>query len=696
MKWSLMPDISGNVIKTTEGRWEELLEHLRAATGFPNKMACPMVKLATFGKISKPSGALRHNDNVLEVFGVEGDYDDEKVALEQALKMLESHQIKAAVFPTPTNTHATPRWRVLAPLSKPYAPEERDALMARLNGALGGILASESFTLSQSYFYGGTPFNQYVVCPTFDDPEEGYFLDELSELDEIAIGKKTKQPIKTPVSDLKHIVTVPSETARDLRSALTALSANDYNQWIDLGHALKTISQGRSLWLEWSQTSEKYDPAEAARKWDGFNPTSTGYKAVFSRAKSAGWINTRSNLIDFSGLLNTGTEIDNETGELLESMLKPVSVSDVFTNPSDPPQFIWDGYLPRGVVSLFAAHGGSGKSTIALMLGVCAALGRPLFGVKVTQCRALFVSLEDSAKVVRNRIKYICTLWGIDPSQLDGKLIVVDGTEYPELFSAESRKDGMITQTYLELKRIVLSQEVELVMVDNASDAFGGDEIQRRQVRAFIRSLAVIARLTDCAFMLLSHVDKGVSRSNRADNEEAYSGSTAWHNSVRSRLYLNASKNDGLLNLSHQKSNLGRCREPLTLEWLEGGLPQLNGQADITGLMNSVLSSNQEARTKEILAMVAEFEDREQYCSHIATARNNVFAILSCEPKFKKLQINKLDCRHILNQCQRNKMLDVITYTDSYRKTRKRWSVTKTGRAFAGLIAPSAPSAPSD
>jgi len=62
-------------------------------------------------------------------------------------------------------------------------------------------------------------------------------------------------------------------------------------------------------------------------------------------------------------------------------MLKPVSVGDVLTNPAPPPAFVWDGYLPRGVVALLGAHGGTGKSTIALMLGVCAALGRPLFGV---------------------------------------------------------------------------------------------------------------------------------------------------------------------------------------------------------------------------------------------------------------------------------------------------------------------------
>jgi hypothetical protein len=178
-------------------------------------------------------------------------------------------------------------------------------------------------------------------------------------------------------------------------------------------------------------------------------------------------------------------------------LLKPVSVFDCITNPAPPPGFVWDGYLPRGNVALFGAHGGTGKSTIALMLAVCAVLGRPLFGVDTDACPVLFVSLEDGSNVVRHRLAGICRAWCIDPIELHGKLHIVDGTECPELFAAETRGAGEITASYFELRKIVLSENIGLVLVDNASDAFGGDEIQRRQVRAFMRSLNEVARLTD-------------------------------------------------------------------------------------------------------------------------------------------------------------------------------------------------------
>ena len=376
-------------------------------------------------------------------------------------------------------------------------------------------------------------------------------------------------------------------------------------------------------------------------------------------------------------------------------MLKPVSVSDVLTNPAPPPQFVWDGYLPRGVVSLLGAHGGTGKSTIALMLGVCTALGLPLFGVGTVQCKTLFVSLEDSAGIVRNRLAFICNTWGINPAQLDGKLHIVDGTENPELFSADSRGAGETTATYFELRKLVQSEGVGLVVVDNASDAYGGDEIQRRQVRAFMRALVEVARLTNCAVMLLAHVDKTTSRTRSAEGGEGYSGSTAWHNSARSRLFMTRT-DSGTLKLEHQKSNLGKLREVLALEWPHGDLPQTMGNesGDSSALMQRIDGHADDERAISLLQLIAEFESRQQYCSPAITSRNHVHAVLKSEPAFLKLKLRPDDTKRIVNQCQRAKWLEPLDYRTPDRKTRQRWTLTTEGKAIAGLSAPTAPCAP--
>lgn len=101
-----------------------------------------------------------------------------------------------------------PRWRVFAPTSKPLLPDARYNLVARLNGALRGILAVESFALSQCYFVGGAPGREYRVLTTFDDPDDGEFIDALDKLDTIAIGKS-----KGKVSDEEQVGAGEPETS---------------------------------------------------------------------------------------------------------------------------------------------------------------------------------------------------------------------------------------------------------------------------------------------------------------------------------------------------------------------------------------------------------------------------------------------------------------------------------------------------
>lgn len=375
-------------------------------------------------------------------------------------------------------------------------------------------------------------------------------------------------------------------------------------------------------------------------------------------------------------------------------LLVPVSVADVLTNPSPPPIFVWDGYLPRGVVSLWGAHGGTGKSYMALMLATAVATGRPLFGIDTEAAPALFVSLEDGARTVRHRLAAICRAWCIDPLSLAGRLHIVDGTQNPELFAADHRDAGEVTPAYVELSKLVDGTQAGLVVVDNASDSFGGDEINRRQVRGFMRSLGLIAKLNDCAVTLLAHVDKNTSRNKRAEGGEGYSGSTAWHNSARSRIFMTGGAGEPLV-LEHQKSNFGKKRDPLTLVWPEGGLPMLASDApDVAGLIARAQGREDDNKAAALLALIAEFEGRGQYASPALTARNNVYALLRGEPAFQRLKLNRDAVARIVNQCQRAAWIEPLDYRSPDRKPRQRWTVTSKGLEFAGLFAPTAPTAP--
>jgi hypothetical protein len=74
------------------------------------------------------------------------------------------------------------------------------------------------------------------------------------------------------------------------------MRSDDRGLWVTMGHALKELGEvGRGLWLTWSRSSEKFDPANDPKKWDTFIPTRTGYQAVFKHAQDLGWTNPASN-----------------------------------------------------------------------------------------------------------------------------------------------------------------------------------------------------------------------------------------------------------------------------------------------------------------------------------------------------------------------------------------------------------------
>lgn len=124
------------------------------------KAKLPWVKLAEFGKDKSDKGCLRIDQNVKAITGIEIDYDIEVVSFEAAVKAIRDLNIKAVLYTSSSHTLAAPRWRVLAVTSKAQPPEMRAVLVRRLNGALKNklnvteIAKSESFTLSQSYYYG--------------------------------------------------------------------------------------------------------------------------------------------------------------------------------------------------------------------------------------------------------------------------------------------------------------------------------------------------------------------------------------------------------------------------------------------------------------------------------------------------------------------------------------------------------------
>lgn len=169
---TLFDDVHARGLRPVEIDWDALCEYLRNPPEFPNKAACPLLKLATFGQVVSSKGSLRHDGNVTAIYGVEGDHDAGTMHPQYAAALLSAAGITALVYTTPSHTEAAPRWRVLVPTSQPYASAAHGELVGRINALLGGTLAAESFALSQSYYFGrvaGVPYECYKTAGAFID-----------------------------------------------------------------------------------------------------------------------------------------------------------------------------------------------------------------------------------------------------------------------------------------------------------------------------------------------------------------------------------------------------------------------------------------------------------------------------------------------------------------------------------------------
>lgn len=150
-----------------------------------SKGKLPYVKLGRFGNEPTDHDCLRSNANMLTIDGVEGDYDRERMPPEEAARKLRRAGIAALIYETASSTPEKPRYRTFCPCSRSLPPENREALVARLNGILGGVLAGESFTLSQSFYYGGIASKPVPKTELV----EGDYIDLRHDLDAGAMGK---------------------------------------------------------------------------------------------------------------------------------------------------------------------------------------------------------------------------------------------------------------------------------------------------------------------------------------------------------------------------------------------------------------------------------------------------------------------------------------------------------------------------
>jgi hypothetical protein len=218
----------------------------------------------------------------------------------------------------------------------------------------------------------------------------------------------------------------------------------------------------------------------------------------------------------------------------------PIDVGELTGEPKEREWIVKD-WIPKGVVSILSGDGGMGKTLLAQQLLYAVGVdGGKWLGIDVPAICGLGVFCEDEEDELHRRhnaikadLGYVIGnpfthTWVWPRVGFDNLLVTFDRDNKPT-----------VSPFFTAIMKHVLEKKIGLLILDTVTDLFGGNEIIRAQVNYFIKATcgAFIKKARDAGFsltiLLLSHPSQAGRNSGSGE-----SGSTAWNNAVRARLYL--------------------------------------------------------------------------------------------------------------------------------------------------------------
>lgn len=286
-----------------------------------------------------------------------------------------------------------------------------------------------------------------------------------------------------------------------------------------------------------------------------------------------------------------------------------------------PRQWIWHEWIPARQATYLTGAGSAGKSLLGQQLASHIALGRAFLGVDTREAVSLYVTCEDDEDELERRQEAICEALDVSYSTLIRRLNLCSlvGEIGNELATFDPQNRMETTRAWQRLRATALAIRPGFIVLDNVAHLFAGNENIRAHVAAFCALLNALATEIDAAVLFIGHPNKA---------GDAFSGSTAWENQVRARLFLGfpESADGGFVDrdrrvLSRGKANYARNGESITFRWfrwsfaLDNELPTGMGDA----IAANVLAGEQNAR---FLACLAKATEERRNVSSSRSAQN--------------------------------------------------------------------------
>jgi RecA-family ATPase len=338
--------------------------------------------------------------------------------------------------------------------------------------------------------------------------------------------------------------------------------------------------------------------------------------------------------------------------------LKVINIGELLKNPAPLQPWVVPKWLPDETLTLLAGDGGSGKSMLMLMLCMARAAGAMWMGFQLVKGNTLYLSAEDPEDDIHRRTERIAAHMNLQPGTLDGFKVVdftiEDETEVVSPVRVGRETKLQVTVVLEKIEQLAVEYKAGLVVFDANSDFFGGDEINRREVKMFTKLLRRRAEKLKIAIVLIAHPSVEGMNSGRG-----YSGSTQWNNGPRARWKFGKMPKDNgteadsdVRVLELAKANKGRDGEKIHMRWVDGILIKVEPGATAN-------PANAEHAERVFLELLAKRNAQGRYVSH-KNGPNSAPVVLAEEPKGK--EVGKEALRAAMGRLFDKNLIQIVPY----------------------------------